>query len=125
VAVGGMFESWHFDRSVILLGVLWYLAYKLSLRNLEEMMAERGISADHVTIHDQICCARSKLMQRSQLTRQRLRRGVFHSVVDLQTAINRYVAETNTRPKPFTWTADPDQIIASVRRGHQALDSIH
>jgi hypothetical protein len=45
-------------------------------------------------------------------------------VVDLQAAINRYVAETNTRPKAFTWTADPDEIIAAVRRGHQALDSI-
>jgi transposase len=45
----------------------------------------------------------------AKLTRQRLKRGVFHSVVDLQAAINRYVAETNTRPKPFTWTADPDR----------------
>jgi len=27
--------------------------------------------------------------------------------------------------KPFTWTADPDKIIAAVKRGHQALDSIH
>lgn len=61
----------------------------------------------------------------AKLTRQRLRRGVFHSVVDLQAAINRYVAETNASPKPFTWTADPDEIIAAVRRGHQALDSIH
>src|SRR5215211_3820694 len=61
----------------------------------------------------------------AKLTRQRLKRGVFHSVVDLQAAINRYVAETNARPKPFTWTADPDDIIAAVRRGHQALDSIH
>ncbi|MGO9629592.1 MAG: IS630 family transposase, partial [Xanthobacteraceae bacterium] len=39
--------------------------------------------------------------------------------------INRFVAETNLDPKPFTWTADPDKIIAAVRRGHQALDSIH
>jgi len=31
----------------------------------------------------------------------------------------------NAEPKPFTWTADPDKIIAAVRRGHQALDSIH
>jgi transposase len=61
----------------------------------------------------------------AKLTRQRLKRGVFHSVVDLQAAINRYVAETNASPKPFTWTADPDEIIAAVRRGHQALDSIH
>jgi transposase len=61
----------------------------------------------------------------AKLSRRRLQRGVFRSVVDLQAAINRFVAETNADPKPFTWTADPDKIIASVRRGHQALDSIH
>ena len=47
-----MFKGRRFDRSVILLCVRWYLAYSLSLRNLEEMMAERGISVDHATIHD-------------------------------------------------------------------------
>jgi transposase-like protein len=46
-----MFKGRHFDRSVILLCIRWYLAYSLSLRNLEEMMAERGISVDHATIH--------------------------------------------------------------------------
>ncbi|MFL5022916.1 MAG: IS6 family transposase [Microvirga sp.] len=46
-----MFKGRHFDKSVILLCVRWYLAYNLSLRNLEEMMAERGISVDHATIH--------------------------------------------------------------------------
>lgn len=46
-----MFKGWHFDRSLILLCVRWYLAYDLSLRNLEEMMAERGISVDHTTVH--------------------------------------------------------------------------
>jgi transposase-like protein len=46
-----MFNGRHFDRSVILLCVRWYLAYGLSLRNLEEMMAERGINVDHTTIH--------------------------------------------------------------------------
>jgi transposase-like protein len=46
-----MFKGRHFDRSVILLCVRWYLAYSLSLRDLEEMMAERGISVDHTTIH--------------------------------------------------------------------------
>jgi len=46
-----MFKGRHFDRSVILLCVRWYLAYSLSLRNLEEMMAERGVSIDHATIH--------------------------------------------------------------------------
>lgn len=46
-----MFKGRHFDRSVILLCVRWYLAYGLSLRDLREMMAERGISIDHSTIH--------------------------------------------------------------------------
>ncbi|MGF9760143.1 IS6 family transposase [Microvirga sp. 0TCS3.31] len=46
-----MFKGRHFDRSVILLWVRWYLAYSLSLRDLEEMVAERGISVDHATIH--------------------------------------------------------------------------
>ncbi len=41
----------HFDQSVILLCVRWYLAYGLSLRDLNEMMAERGISVDHSTVH--------------------------------------------------------------------------
>jgi hypothetical protein len=40
-----VFKGRHFDRSVILLCVRWYLAYNLSLRNLEEMMAERGFSS--------------------------------------------------------------------------------
>ena len=31
----------------------------------------------------------------------------------------------NQKSQPFTWTADPDKIIAAVRRGHQVLDSIH
>jgi putative transposase len=45
-----MFKGRQFDRSVILLCVRWYLAYNLSLRNLEEMMAERGVEVDHATI---------------------------------------------------------------------------
>jgi len=40
-------------------------------------------------------------------------------------AINRFIAETNQMPKPFTWTANPDKIIAAVKRGHQVLDSVH
>jgi transposase len=59
------------------------------------------------------------------LTKRRLKRGVFRSVVDLQTAINRYLDEANCQPKPFIWTANPDKIIAAVNRGRQVLDSIH
>jgi transposase len=61
----------------------------------------------------------------ARLTNRRLKRGVFHSLVDLQAAINRFLAEQNESPKPFVWTADPDKIIAAVRRGHQVLDSSH
>ena len=61
----------------------------------------------------------------AKLTNRRLKRGVFASIVELQAAINRFVAETNQQPKPFVWTANPDPIIAAVRRGHQTLDLIH
>jgi transposase len=61
----------------------------------------------------------------AKLTKRRLKRGVFRSIVDLQAAINRFLDETNDNPRPFTWTADPDKIIAAVKRGHQVLDSIH
>ena len=42
----------------------------------------------------------------------RRRRGVFHSVVDLQAAINRFLVEHNQQPKPFTWT--PTQTKSSL-----------
>jgi transposase len=61
----------------------------------------------------------------AKLSKRRLKRGVFRSVVDLQAAINRFVTETNQMPKPFKWNANPDKIIAAVKRGHQMLDSIH
>ena len=59
-----MFKGRHFDRSVILLCIRWYLAYNLSLRNLEEMMAERGISVDHATIHRWVIRYSPELLKR-------------------------------------------------------------
>ncbi len=50
----------------------------------------------------------------AKLSKQRLKRGVFRSVVDQQAAINRFVAETNAEPMPFVWTADPNKIIAAA-----------
>ena len=61
----------------------------------------------------------------AKLTRRRLKRGVFHSVVDLQAAINNFIAETNSEPRPFVWTADPDRVIAAVKRGKETLESIY
>ena len=45
-----LFKSRHFDRVIIVLCVRWYLRYKLSFRDLVEMMAERGLSLAHTTI---------------------------------------------------------------------------
>jgi putative transposase len=41
----------HYPLDVILLCVRWYVAYSLSLRNLEEMMAVRGFEVDHSSVH--------------------------------------------------------------------------
>ena len=61
----------------------------------------------------------------AKLFKRRLKRGVFCSLVELQAAINRFVAEHNQSPKPFVWRADPDAIIAARARGFQALESNH
>jgi transposase len=61
----------------------------------------------------------------AKLTTRRLKRGVFRSVADLQAAIDRFLAETNSDPKPFIWTADPKRVLAAVNRGKQTLESVH
>jgi transposase len=61
----------------------------------------------------------------AKLTKKRLKRGVFRSLQELKDAIHRFLDHTNAKPKPFTWTKDPNKIIAAVKRGHQMLDSIH
>jgi transposase, IS6 family len=45
------FAGFRFPAEVILLAVRWYLRYGLSYRDLEELMAERGIEVDHVTLY--------------------------------------------------------------------------
>ncbi len=60
----------------------------------------------------------------AKLTNKRLRRGVFSGIVDLQAAINRFLAEANECARPFVWTADPDGIIEKVRRGKAALAAL-
>ena len=50
-AVAKVLRRLHYPLEMILLCVRWYRAYPLSLRHLEEMMVERGISIDHSTVH--------------------------------------------------------------------------
>ena len=52
----------------------------------------------------------------SVLTRRRIRRGVFRSIIDLQAAINRYLQEHNQSPKPFVWTKPAKDILAKLHR---------
>jgi hypothetical protein len=47
----------------------------------------------------------------AKLTKRRLKRGLFLSVLNLQAAINRFIVEHNSQPNPFTGTANPDKII--------------
>ena len=45
------FKGAHFPQDIILTGVRWYVAYPLSTRQVEELMAERGVYVDHATIN--------------------------------------------------------------------------
>jgi transposase, IS6 family len=48
--ISGLFKWRQFEPEVILLAVGWYLRFSLSYRDVEELLAERGIAADHVTL---------------------------------------------------------------------------
>src|SRR6201984_2283721 len=50
LSLDDLFKGRHFDREIIVLCVRWYLRYKLSSRDLVQMMAERGIEVTHTTI---------------------------------------------------------------------------
>src|SRR6201993_3853374 len=49
-SVSGLFKWRQFEPEVILLAVGWYLRFSLSYRDVEELLAERGVHVDHVTV---------------------------------------------------------------------------
>ena len=51
----------------------------------------------------------------AEITRKQIRRGVFHSVAELETAIEQYIKHNNRNPKPFIWTKRVDEILDKVR----------
>lgn len=59
------------------------------------------------------------------ITEDRIRRGVFHSVAELEAAIQGYLDNHNANPKPFRWTARAANILEKVARGRQVLESVH
>jgi transposase len=56
-----------------------------------------------------------------KITTERIRRGVFTSVPQLERAIYEYIAHNNADPKPFVWTKSANDIILKVNRGRAAL----
>lgn len=60
-----------------------------------------------------------------EITTKRIRRGTFHSVPELITAIADYIQHNNANPKPFVWTKTADEIIAKVNRGKAILKTLH
>ena len=61
----------------------------------------------------------------AEITRNRIRRGVFKSVTELQNAIMKYLENHNADPKPFVWTKSAGEILEKVTRAKQALESQH
>jgi hypothetical protein len=56
-----------------------------------------------------------------KITAERIRRGVFTSVSELEGAIYDYIEHNNANPKPFVWTKSANDIILKVNRGRAAL----
>lgn len=60
-----------------------------------------------------------------EITRKRIRRGVFKSVAELESAIMLYLENHNAAPKPFVWTKSAGEILEKVARAKQVLESQH
>jgi hypothetical protein len=56
------------------------------------------------------------------LTQQRLRRGVFHNLSELESALQTYMVQHNENPKPFIWTAKAPDILQKVKQGQAPLN---
>src|ERR1700724_3771000 len=61
----------------------------------------------------------------AEITRNRIRRGAFKSVAELKGATMQYLENHNADPKPFVWTKSARQILETVARAKQALESQH
>lgn len=71
-------------------------------------------------------CSWLNLIERwfAELTRQRIRRGSFFSVRELETAIQEFLSAWNEKPKPFVWTATVESILTKLSRCRQTLEQI-
>ncbi len=60
-----------------------------------------------------------------EITRKRIRRGVFHSVPELVAAIEDYIRINNENPKPFVWTKKVDSILAKLAHCKAVVETLH
>lgn len=58
------------------------------------------------------------------LTEDRIRRGTFHNVKELEATIHGYIEQHNQDPRPFVWTATPERIVEKFRRARATLDKM-
>jgi putative transposase len=119
-----MFKGRQFDQSVILLCVRWYLAYSLSLRNLEEMMAERGISVDHATVGRWVVHYSPELLERFNRRKRPVSRKwhvdeTYIKVRGRWTYLYRAI-DSNGDTVEF-WFSDRRNLAAAKRFLHKAL----
>jgi hypothetical protein len=61
----------------------------------------------------------------AKLTKRRLKFDVFRSVIELQSAIKRFLAEANKQPRPFVWTKIRKRSSPPSNEGTKVSDSIH
>src|SRR6202023_1947482 len=68
-------------------------------------------------------CSWLNLVERlfAEITRQRIRRGIFHDIAELKAAIDEWIEHRNQDPKPFTWTATAKTILVKHRRAKKVL----
>jgi hypothetical protein len=105
--VDELFEGRHFDREIIILCVRWYLRFKLSLRDLVEMMAERGLSMAHTTIMRWVQCYAPEFAKRWRRFAEAVGRS-WRVDENLDT-------ELFTHPPRRIVGRDPDEVLAAPR----------
>jgi hypothetical protein len=61
----------------------------------------------------------------SILTKQQVRRGVYHNVPELIAAIEHFIGGYNERAQPFVWTRSPEQILSKAVKQQDTSDALH
>jgi transposase-like protein len=105
-----LFAGRHFDREVIILCVRWYLRYKLSFRDLVEMIAERVLSLAHTTIMRWVRRYASEFVKRWNALEDS---GIAFG--ESMRPISRYAANGSTSTEPWIKPGRPSTSVSRTR----------